>query len=92
LVRERGALERIDRRDQPESGTSVDGSFWSAVRSLPERQRAAIALRYLDDLTVDEVATILQVSTGTIKKLLFVARRKLALELGAEEVLDDINR
>ena len=30
--------------------------FWTAVRALPERQRAAIALYYLEDLSIADVA------------------------------------
>jgi RNA polymerase sigma-70 factor (sigma-E family) len=38
-----------------------------ALATLPPRQRAAVALRYLADRSVDEVADILQVSPGTVK-------------------------
>ena len=39
----------------------------SALRSLPPRQRATIVLRYLDDLTEAETATLLRCSVGTVK-------------------------
>jgi RNA polymerase sigma-70 factor (sigma-E family) len=39
----------------------------SALRDLPAKQRAAIVLRYLDDLPVTEVAVVLGCSEGTVK-------------------------
>ncbi|MBB6036360.1 hypothetical protein HNR73_004228 [Phytomonospora endophytica] len=36
---------------------------------LPKRQRAAVALRYLEDLPVEQTAHILNCSTGAVKSL-----------------------
>ncbi len=38
-----------------------------AMASLPPKQRAVIALRYLEDLSEAETASILDVSVGTVK-------------------------
>jgi len=54
-----------------------------AVASLPAQQRAAVALFYLEDRPVDEVALLLGVSTSTAKQHLHRARARLA-ELLAE--------
>jgi len=51
--------------------------FWEEVRRLPERQRQAIALRYVEDLTVVEIAGILEIAEGTVKVLLHQARESL---------------
>ena len=59
--------------------------WWRAVLSLPERQRAAVALHHLDDLPIREVARILGVSSGTVKASLSHARRTLAKTLSREE-------
>ena len=38
-----------------------------ALRLLPPRQRAAVVLRYLDDLPIAEVARALECSEGNVK-------------------------
>ena len=41
--------------------------LWSALLALPVEQRAAIALRYLTDLTEAETASTLDIPLGTVK-------------------------
>ncbi len=48
-----------------------------AIRMLPPHQQAAIALFYLEDMSVAEVAVALDVPAGTVKTRLMHARRKL---------------
>jgi RNA polymerase sigma-70 factor (ECF subfamily) len=84
--RERRALARLQPAPPMEPGDPESARFWAAVRALPERQRAAVALHYLDDLSVDEIAEILDVTGGTVKTSLFKARQSLARTLRAEEV------
>lgn len=55
---------------------------WDAVRELPERQRACVVLRYLEDLPEAEIAEVLDCSVGTVKSQLSKARVKLARRLG----------
>jgi RNA polymerase sigma-70 factor (ECF subfamily) len=55
--------------------------FWRTVRTLPRRQREVVALHYLEDLSVAEVARLLSVAESTVKNSLVQARSKLARRL-----------
>ena len=61
-----------------------DAEFWLAVRGLPRRQSQVIALRYLEDRSVLEIAEILEIAEGTVKKHLHDGRLALARRLGLE--------
>ncbi len=50
---------------------------WQAVNGLPDAQREAIALRYLCDLSYEEIAHILGINAGTVKSRLFYAHQAL---------------
>ena len=81
------ALARLARRAAttlPELSAD-DAEFWAAVRSLPRRQAQVIALRYLDDRSVAEIAEILGTATGTVKRHLFDGRQAVARRLRLEE-------
>jgi RNA polymerase sigma-70 factor (ECF subfamily) len=54
----------------------------TAMRRLPRGQRDALALHYLVDLPLNEVAETLGVSIGTVKSRLARGRRALAEVLG----------
>jgi len=43
------------------------GMVWALVLALPAQQRAAVALRYYEQLSVAETAEVLGCSTGTVK-------------------------
>lgn len=60
-----------------------------AVRALPPRQRAAVVLRYYEDLPEAEIAALLGCSTGTVKSQLAKARASLARRLGGDDDGDD---
>lgn len=53
-----------------------------ALSRLPERMRAAIVLRYYEDMTEPEVASRLGISVGTVKSTVSRAMAKLRTELG----------
>ena len=49
------------------------------VRSLPRRERAVVALHYLEDLSVADTAATLGIATGTVKAHLSHARDALRI-------------
>jgi RNA polymerase sigma-70 factor (ECF subfamily) len=53
----------------------------AAVATLPPRQRAAIVLRYFNDLSVADTATVLGCAEGTVKALTSQAVDNLRLRL-----------
>jgi DNA-directed RNA polymerase specialized sigma24 family protein len=57
---------------------------WDAGRALPARQRAAIVLRDVADLTEDVIAVVLGVTRGTVASTLSRARTALAAPLAED--------
>jgi len=58
-----------------------DEEFWAAVRSLPKRQGQMVALYYLEDCSVAEIAAILDCAEGTVRATLHKGRAALARRL-----------
>ena len=81
--REVVALRRVAAPEHVEE-TAIGGDerLWRHVRELPEQQRFAVVLYYVEDRSVAEVADILQCSEGSVKTHLSRARAALAQALG----------
>jgi RNA polymerase sigma-70 factor (sigma-E family) len=82
---ERAYLER--EREQPiaaEPPPEVEEyeSMKRALLLLPERQRAALVLRFYEDLSERDTAEILGCRSGTVKSLVFRGLASLRAELG----------
>ena len=77
------ALGRLGgrRRPLPAELGPEDEAFWRAVRALPARQAQVVALRYVEDRPVAEIAAILECAEGTVKAHLHRARAALAVSL-----------
>ncbi len=64
---------------------AADPEFWAAVQALPRRQAQVVALYYLEDRSVADVADILDMTPGTVKRHLYDARQTLARRLRDSE-------
>jgi RNA polymerase sigma-70 factor (ECF subfamily) len=60
----------------------LDAEVWRAVRALPRGQAQVIALRYVVDASVAEIAETLGLAEGTVKAQLHRGRQALAARLG----------
>jgi RNA polymerase sigma-70 factor (sigma-E family) len=71
-----------DRAVADDSGTSdLADTLRRAVDRLPQRMRAAVVLRYFEDMTEAEVADVLGVSLGTVKSTVSRAVAKLRIDV-----------
>jgi RNA polymerase sigma-70 factor (ECF subfamily) len=82
---ERGALTRL-RAERPvvvhaPSLPDEDERFWREVRALPPRQAQCVALHYLEERPVAEIAEILGCTASTVKVHLHRGRLALAARL-----------
>ena len=80
--RRRAVARRFLLRAAPpetEPGANPDRvALVAALRQLPERQRRAVVLHYLADLSVADIAAEIGVAQGTVKSWLHRARAELA--------------
>jgi RNA polymerase sigma-70 factor (ECF subfamily) len=76
LINSRPPLEVL-----PDESSSV----WDEVRKLPSRQAQAIALTYVNRLTVEEAGMVMGCSGGTVKTHLKRGRRALSQKLGVDD-------
>jgi len=52
---------------QDQEAWEMREALWQAVRRLPPRQRAVLALRYFESLTDSEIADVLAISAGAVR-------------------------
>src|SRR3954453_16494577 len=60
---------------------SDDPELWALVRELPGKQRAAVVLRYVNDFSHREVATVLDCSEEAARRSLHEGLTKLRKEM-----------
>lgn len=71
--------------DETEGVTGHD-ELWSELRLLPPRQRAAVVLRFCEDLSEAQTAELMGCAVGTVKRHVSVALGKLRAHLGDDFV------
>lgn len=57
--------------------TPADDALWEQVRGLPEKQRQAVTLRYLGDLTHREIAAVMETSEPAARRNVFEGLNRL---------------
>jgi len=68
---------------KPEDNMELQKALLKAVKSLPDPQQHVIKLFYVEDYTLKEIGELLDISIGTAKSRLFLAREKLKQKLKA---------
>jgi RNA polymerase sigma-70 factor (ECF subfamily) len=76
-----------DRSSDPSQASPTD-DLHALLRSLPDTQREVLVMRFVDGLSVEEIATALDVPTGTVKTRTHHAIRKLRESGAAEKYFD----
>jgi len=62
-------------------GNEEDAALWKTLEKLGEKQRIPIILRYYHDMSVAEIAEILNIKTGTVHSRLSIGRERLRAAL-----------
>jgi len=86
-TRRRRLDARVEADDMGRQMTSVTSEeqidLATAIRGLPPIHRAAVHLFYREELSVEEIASVLGIPAGTVKSRLHHARETLKRQLGA---------
>ncbi len=84
VVREAAELKRRLSRGEPTRETSPTApdqnasiDVWHALSALPKNLREVVVLRYFEDLSSREIASVLRIPDGTVRFRLMIARRRL---------------
>ncbi|MDQ3952775.1 MAG: SigE family RNA polymerase sigma factor [Actinomycetota bacterium] len=84
LRTQRDYLRRRDAREEtvePGAGAETRDEMWQALRKLPHRQRAALVLRYYEDLSERQTADVLGCSVSAVKSLVTRGLQVLRAEM-----------
>ena len=73
--------DRADPGGHADSVTTRDW-VWRELQTLPPRQRAAIVLRYYEDLTLAQTADVMGCSIGTVKSQVSHGLKRLQAQFG----------
>jgi DNA-directed RNA polymerase specialized sigma24 family protein len=82
----RRSIERtLLRRHVPQTVVpGPTGELWLVVGGLPQRQREAVLLRHVGQLTEPEIAEVMRVTRATVSTTLRAAYSRLAIELDTD--------
>jgi RNA polymerase sigma-70 factor (ECF subfamily) len=87
--RRRSLEERVLRRHAtPAEVPGPTGELWLLVAELPRRQREAVLLRHIGQLTEPEIAQAMRVTRATVSTTLRAAYARLAIDLASDLASD----
>lgn len=69
---------------------SDTSEVFQALAALPPRQRTAMVLRFYEDLPYEQIASIMDVSIGTVKAQVSVGLQRLRLVMDQRAVSDEL--
>jgi RNA polymerase sigma factor (sigma-70 family) len=72
--------EHVDPGAAPSNGDLPDEALWQAVRTLPDRQRTAVVLRFTFDLAYREMGEVMDSSEEAARRNVFEGLKKLREE------------
>jgi len=89
-VRRGGGLLSIDEIELPDEKPGTEMNFFASqvlreVYSLPEAQRVAVLLVYVEGFSYKEAAKVLDIPIGTVMSRLAAGRAKISHKLGDEK-------
>jgi RNA polymerase sigma factor (sigma-70 family) len=62
------------------TGAALDGEIWSSVASLPDKQRTALALRFVTDAAYAEIASVMETSEEAARRNVHEGLKRLRKE------------
>lgn len=77
----RRSLERRQPAPAEAAAPATGDELWDVLERLPERQRAAIVLRFYEDLPDDEIASLLGCRPATVRTAVFRALAAMRREI-----------
>jgi RNA polymerase sigma factor (sigma-70 family) len=72
--------EHVEPGAAPSNGDLPDEALWHAVRTLPDRQRTAVVLRFTFDLAYREMGEVMDSSEEAARRNVFEGLKKLREE------------
>lgn len=80
-LRRRSVADRIRQEPPVALGEPELDETWAVVRTLPERYRVVLALRFYEDMSEQQIADAMGVRPGTVKSLIHRGLDRLRKEL-----------
>lgn len=68
-----------------------DKKLWSCISNLPYKMQCVVILKYMNDLSQEDIAKVLSIPIGTVKSRLYNALQNLRLQLiDSENLLKEV--